>query len=188
MNIQKFADNADSTITDSFTKGVMLLGLSVMGNYVGQILNCKTQKLLKKNMMAKHIVMLLILIFAVDFSSSSNSKYPTDTIATALMIYIFYLLYSKMSMIFISVVTFLLFIVYLLMMYKSYYKDNADKNKKYANYISKIDEVDGIIKLLIILLTVIGFVLYFIKQRNDHYKNWSTTTFIFGSNVCDSMN
>ena len=186
MSIQKFADNADSTINDSFIKGVMLLGLAVMGNFVGQILNCKTQKLLIENMITKHIVMLLILIFAVDFSSS-DTKYPTDTITTALIIYIFYVMYSKMTMIFIFVVSFLLFMVYLLTMYKSYYKDNIDKNKKYANYISKIDEVNGIFKLLIILLTFIGFVLYFIKQRNDHYKNWSTTTFIFGSNVCDSM-
>ena len=186
MNIQKFADNADSTINDSFTKGFFLLALAVMGNYVGQILNCKTQKLLTENMIAKHIVLLLILIFAVDFSSD-DSKYPTDTISTALIIYVFYVMYSKMTMIFIAVVSLLLFIVYLLTMYKSYYKENLDKNKKYANYISKIDEVDGIFKLLIILLTFIGFVSYFIKQRNDHYKNWSTTTFIFGSNVCDSM-
>ena len=186
MSIQKFADNADSTINHSFIKGLMLLALAVMGNFVGQILNCKTQKLLTENMIAKHVVMLLILIFAVDFSTT-DSKYPLDTITTALIIYIFYVMYSKMTMIFIAVVSFLLFIVYLLTMYKSYYKDNLDKNKKYANYISKIDEVDGIFKLLIILFTFIGFVSYFIKQRNDHYKNWSTTTFIFGSNVCDSM-
>lgn len=186
MSIQKFADNADSTINDSFIKGVMLLALAVMGNYVGEILNCKTQKLLTENMIAKHVVMLLILIFAVDFASST-SNYPTDNIATALIIYVFYVMYTKMTMIFIFVVSFLLFMVYLLTMYKSYYKDNVDKNKKYANYISKIDEVDGIFKLLIILFTFIGFVSYFIKQRNDHYKNWSTTTFIFGSNVCDSM-
>lgn len=186
MIIQKFADNADSTINDSFIKGVMLLGLAVMGNYVGEILNCKTQKLLTENMIAKHFILILILIFAVDFASS-NSNYPTDNIATALIIYVFYVMYTKMTMIFLSVVSFLLFIVYLLTMYKSYYKDNLDKNKKYANYISKIDEVDGIFKLLIVLLTFIGFVSYFIKQRNDHYKNWSTTTFIFGSNLCDSM-
>ena len=185
MSIQKFADNADSTINDSFIKGLFLLALVVLGTFIGEILNCKTQKLLTENMIAKHIVMLLTLIFVVDFSTTTSNN-PTDTITTALTIYIFYVLYSKMSMIFISVVSFLLFIVYLLMMYKSYYKDNADKNKNYANYISKIDEVDGIMKLLIILLTFIGFVLYFIKQRNDHYKNWSTTTFIFGSNVCDS--
>jgi len=117
MSIQKFADNADSTINDSFVKGVMLLALAVMGNYVGEILNCKTQKLLTENMIAKHVVMLLILIFAVDFSTT-DSKYPLDTITTALIIYIFYVMYSKMTMIFIAVVSFLLFIVYLLMMYK----------------------------------------------------------------------
>ena len=35
MSIQKFADNANNTINNSFIKGVMLLALAVMGNYVG---------------------------------------------------------------------------------------------------------------------------------------------------------
>ena len=136
MSIQKFADNADSTINDSFVKGFFLLALAVMGNFVGQILNCKTQKLLTENMIAKHIVMLLILIFAVDFSSS-DSKYPTDTISTAIVIYIFYVLYSKMTMTFICLVSLLLFIVYLLTMYKSYYKENLDKNKNTLTIFQK---------------------------------------------------
>ena len=41
-------------------KGLFLLILAVSANFVGNLLGCKTQKLLTENMYAKHIVLIFL--------------------------------------------------------------------------------------------------------------------------------
>ena len=57
---------------DEAMKGIFLLILAVAGNFVAETLGCKTQKLLSENMLAKQVVILLILYFAIDFTSKHN--------------------------------------------------------------------------------------------------------------------
>ena len=58
-------------------KGIFLLVLAVAGNFVAETLGCKTQKLLSENMYAKHLVILLILYFAIGFTSSDEPQHPS---------------------------------------------------------------------------------------------------------------
>ena len=51
-------------------KGLFLLILAVSANFVGNLLGCKTQKLLTENMFAKHIVLILLIYFTVDLTSN----------------------------------------------------------------------------------------------------------------------
>ena len=43
-------------------KSLFLLFLVVCGNYIGELLGCKTQKLLSENMYMKHIVLFFIIV------------------------------------------------------------------------------------------------------------------------------
>lgn len=72
--------DADNTI-----KGLFLLILAVAGNFVAETLGCKTQKLLSENMLAKHFVIILILYFAIDFTSEKLNT-PFDTFKLALFL------------------------------------------------------------------------------------------------------
>ena len=58
---------------ESTIKGIFLLILAVAGNFVAETLGCKTQQLLSNNMLSKHIVIILILYFAVDFPTGSRT-------------------------------------------------------------------------------------------------------------------
>ena len=169
--------DADNTI-----KGLFLLILAVAGNFVAETLGCKTQKLLSENMLAKHFVIILILYFAIDFTSEKLNT-PFDTFKLALFIYTFFILFTKMNSQFTFLVLILLALIYVINGYIDYYKEN-DKNNP---IIKKLEDVKKVLYVSIMGSLLLGFGLYFIKQRRDYSKNWSTTKFLFGTRKCKSV-
>ena len=172
-----YLDEADEVI-----KGIFLLLMSLSGNFVAETLGCKTQKLLSENMMAKHFVIILMLYFAVNFTSD-NPGTPLETFKLSLIIYVLFILFTKMSLEFTILIFILLAIVYVFGSYIDYYK----KNDKDTQLINRLEYVRRIIYIVMTVLIIIGFGLYFMKQRKDHFNNWSTTKFIFGSRKCNSL-
>ena len=73
-------------------KGIFLLVLAVAGNFVAETLGCKTQKLLSENMYAKHMVILLILYFAIGFTGGDIPQHPSVVLKMALGIYVLFFL------------------------------------------------------------------------------------------------
>ena len=172
-----------SLYEDESIKGIFLLILAIAGNFIAETLSCKTQKLLRENMLAKHTISIIILYFALDFTAGLSKKpqNPLKAMLMTLIIYILFILFTKMDLNFTVVTFFLLAVIYILNNFKQYYKEKDEKDKvvKYLeiskNYISGI--LFGII--------FIGFGTYFIKQRKEHTKDWSTYKFIFGATKCD---
>tara|TARA_B100001093_G_scaffold136049_3_gene128587 strand:- start:3851 stop:4426 length:576 start_codon:yes stop_codon:yes gene_type:complete len=180
-------------VNDSF-KGIFLLILAVMGNFIAETLGCKTQKLLSDNMLVKHLVTFLILYFAIGFTSS-EIKHPGSIAINALLIWGMLILFSRMSIEFTVIVFGLLTGKYVLTTFTDYYKKLEeeklikDEKEKMENS-KKIEDIEEIGKYIIYsigILVAIGFTLYFQKQYSEHYEGWSTYKFIFGINKCDSM-
>jgi len=168
---------------DEAMKGIFLLILAVAGNFVAETLGCKTQKLLSENMLAKHFVIILILYFAIDFTSVQSNT-PLDTLKLAIIIYVLFILFTKMSIEFTVIVFLMLALTYGISSYINYYKENDKKN----SIIKKLEDIRRLLYVSMTGLTLLGFVLYFIRQRKDYSKNWSTTKFIFGTRKCKSLN
>jgi len=49
-----------------------------------------------------------------------------------------------------------------------------------------LQNIEFYLFILSLIVLVIGFVLYYLKQKKDHSKDWNFTTFIIGKNKCDS--
>ena len=60
--ILKTVDNTYN-LDDSYTKGLLLLSLTVMGNFVAETLGCSTQKLLNTNRIAKLSIIFFLIYF-----------------------------------------------------------------------------------------------------------------------------
>ena len=170
------------TYIDELIKGIFLLIMAVSGNFVAETLGCKTQKLLSENMIAKHIVIILIVYFAIDFTSG-ESKPPSEIIILSGTIYLLFILFTKMDITFTIIVFSLLAITYVITNYINYYKENDETNID----IIRLEKIRNYLYVFIIGLIIIGFSLYFIKQRKDHSKSWSTLKFVFGTNKCKSI-
>ena len=166
---------------DNIIKGIFLLILALCGNFIAEILGCKTQQLLSKNMYYKHFITLTILYFAIDFNSDASST-PLDIFKISILIYILFILFSKMSIQFTILAFILLLVTYVVNNYIDYYKKNDSKNI----IIQQLENLKYILHIILVIVIIIGFTLYFFKQRREHYNNWSGLTFIFGKVVCNS--
>ena len=167
---------------DEVIKGVFLLILAISGNFVAEMLGCKTQKILTENMFAKHLVTLLIIYFCIDFTFD-NSEPPHTMFILSLIIYILFILFTKMNIIFTILTFIILFIIYVITGYMKYYR-KLDKKK---SIITNLQKIRYILYTFLLVLILTGFILYFLKQRKDYYNNWSITRFIFGVTKCKSL-
>ena len=165
-------------------KGIFLLVLAVSGNFIAETMGCKTQKLLTENMYAKHVIIYLLIYFALGHTSHEN-PHPLSLAKSSLIIWILFIIFTKMSLSFTIIVFLLLSINYVFNTYIDYLKDQNEKENE--NLIQNIENTLNNIVFLQIILVIIGFSLYFKKQYNDHKKSWSTLKFIFGVNKCESL-
>ena len=165
-------------------KGIFLLILAISGNFVAEVLGCKTQQLLSENMIAKHSIIFMILFFTINFVDSGTQKAPIDIFKIAICIHILLLLFTKMNIYFTITCFVLLFIIYISFVYIDYY--NQDK-LKHKHRIEQIRKIQPMLYKLVGILIIVGFVIYFKKQYTDHAKTWSTFKFIFGITKCKSL-
>ena len=171
-------------VQQNLMKGLFLLILAVSANFVGNLLGCKTQKLLTDNILAKQVVLVFLIYFTVDLTSD-KVIHPLETMKYTLLLWIFYLLFTRMNMIFTMILFILLLMMYVMNNYKEYLVSlNEDENKE---MIEMIDQIVQMIPIVIVVLLVIGFGMYFMKQRKEHKKNFKYLTFFFGSKKCDSI-
>ena len=162
--------------------GVFLLVLAVSGNFIAETLSCKARKLLSENMIYKNIIIIIITYYSVSVTNEAKNLPPYKNMITTLIIWTLFLLFNKMNLVFMKIVFFILIVLLILHEYKKYFK--------FLKQTPTVDSLENIIKLLMnlnIIIIIIGFILYFLKQYKDHYKNFSFTTFIFGSTHCNSI-
>lgn len=163
-------------------RGTVLLLLAVAGNFIAETLSCNTQKLLRENMFAKHIITLFILYFAVDFANTEEPEHPFAILKTAGVIYLLFLFFTKMSLRFTIAAFSLLAGIYVLTTFIDYYKVDSANN---ADLIERLEKMQENTFLFILGVIVVGTGAYFMKQYKDHKDEWSTFKFVFGIERCE---
>ena len=164
---------------NEYIKGLFLLLIAILGNYNGELLNCRVQKIINGSLYMKHFVTFLLLFFAIDFSKD-ELEYPIKTLKKSLIIYILFLFSSRLN-IYISGIFFLLLVVIYVI-------------ENFINYYTKVEKRDTTqlenVKLSLLniegMLIIVGFLLYLYKQYREK-KKWDTMKFIFGTLKCDHM-
>ena len=82
-NIININDSGD------FVKGVLLLILATSGNFIGNTFNCKQQEVLKKSFFVKHVVVLLIIYFSLNFVSDGKTN-PLVKVGQTIIIWVLF--------------------------------------------------------------------------------------------------
>ena len=175
----------DESLMNNLVKGGFLLLLAVSGNFVAETLSCRTQQMLRDNMFAKHIVIVLILYFTIGFSSDDTPPlHPAEIFKRSGVIYLLFLLFTKMDMTFTTIAFGLLAGSYVNYTFISFHEKDSKKDKVTIELHNKIQQM---LYMSILGVIFVGFGLYYMKQRKEHYKTWSNTAFLFGVNKCDSL-
>ena len=169
---------------DNIMNGVLLLILAISGNFIAETLGCRAQKLLTENMLAKHVVILFIIYFSLVLASKNNPN-PLILLRNSVSIWVLFILFTKMSLHFNIFVFSLVVLYHFINTYINYYT-TKDK-KKYKKQIENFNKLLSNLKYIIIGSLIVGFIIYFNKQKKDYSKSWSSFKFIFGANKCKSL-
>tara|TARA_B100000945_G_scaffold117578_1_gene93457 strand:- start:114 stop:671 length:558 start_codon:yes stop_codon:yes gene_type:complete len=175
-------------VDEMFLYGVIALIIAICSNYVGNVLNCKTQKILNDNMSAKHLIILLGIFVSIDALYTANTKEknklgkpkrqsPLLTLGMTMSLYFLFLILSKMTQRTTIISSILLIALYYIDLCKDYYEDDSQL------LLSVRDALRGILLLTIIF----GFLYYFGKQKREKGKNFSSFKFLFGVPVCSNV-
>ena len=170
----------------------------VASGYVTQVLPCQTQKFMTTNIMAKHIIgVLLCFMFIMleggwSFDLEVQEKAATDwsngnvvdSLIYGVVLYTGFLLSAKMQIVPNLILYTLLFGVYFINTQISYLKnreliseENHKKNRK-------------LIELMLYLAAAVfvyGIVDYFFYQKKSYGHDFSILKFILGNNKCASL-
>ena len=54
-------------------KSIFLLFLVVSGNFIGELLGCKTRQIFTNNIYVKHMILIFLIYFTIDLTEEKNS-------------------------------------------------------------------------------------------------------------------
>lgn len=170
-----------------YQKSLFLIFLTVAGNFIAETLSCGSQKILENNMLVKSSILFFLIYFTMDLGDS-EAIHPFSRFKRAFGVFVILLMFTKMNNLFTGLTLLLLIASYLTNNFIQYYNaehsDDKEKNS-HKELLSKLHKLQTAINYSIFVVLVIGFILYFIKQKRDH-KNFSYSKFLFGVQKCGS--
>ena len=162
-------------------QSLFLLFLSIAGNFVTETLSCGSQRILSNNMYIKSLIVFFMIYFTMDFSSTEVIN-PMTQLTRSILLWVFLLIFTKMDIYFTGMSLLLLVITYIINNFVQYYSIESEKNNDKIKNLSGYIRLFELINLVIIL---VGFTRYYLKQRKDH-KKFYFSKFIFGVKKCNT--
>jgi hypothetical protein len=172
-------------------RAVFLIFLAVSSNFIGSTMNCSIQKIMTENAAVRHLFVLLIIYFTIDFTSKHN-MHPIQILKNALFIYLLFIVLTKQTNGMFILNILIIFLIYICSIMKEYiqkHKENNEENKD--TYLKWNEEnlnlINKYLQYILLMTLTIGFILYFNKQYTDHTKNFSIIIFLLGLNKCGGV-
>tara|TARA_B100000131_G_scaffold6635_1_gene6908 strand:+ start:1026 stop:1526 length:501 start_codon:yes stop_codon:yes gene_type:complete len=164
----------------NYIAAVFLLILAVCGNFVAETLGCQMQRLLTNNMYAKHLIIIALVYFTINFTGTKDTN-PNEHLKQTMIIYALFIIYSKTNIYFSSIGFLLLISNYVLQTYITYYETIKDTEN-----LENLNKYKNITMYAFIIITLMGFTQYAIYQYSERHGNFNPITFLFGKIKCDN--
>ena len=170
-----------STTKDGFN-GLFLFFLLISSNFIGELFGCRLQKALTENMFVKHGLGMFTLFASVITTLADNYSVQKSILMT-IGLYIWFVLISRCQNRYVVVIIFLLLVNYSLDKLVIN-KKNKDENNE-NNLLSKSKDI---IYILVLILTIVGFITYFYNKKTEYGKTFTLYKFLIGTPNCKSLN
>ena len=164
-------------------KATLLLFISIAGNFLAQTLGCKTQFYLE-NMYVKHIFILFMIYFTIDFTQGEEIVNPIVNIKKAIIIWVIFHLFTHLDII----PTVIVLLIFMALFFISNYMNYLKKIGKSGSKLNKIlKKTESILYFLVMSVILIGFFYYYLEKKNEYGNKFNILQFIFGVKKCKSM-
>jgi|688.fasta_scaffold631511_1 hypothetical protein len=154
--------------------------LLIFCNFLPDILGCRLKTLLHTNIYIKHIIAYIILLFLIILTNEEfSNRHILELIPLSIIIYIWFIITTRTNIyIIIIILVLLLIIAYLDIKIKK--ETNELKIKDYKYY-------QIVLLVITIIISIIGFIDYFIYTYNEKMHKFNFNKFVFGSIKCDNL-
>jgi len=164
---------------EGYVKSILMVVLTLSGNFFAEILGCNTQQLLSSSMFFKHLLQLISIYISMDIYDS-KIKHPITKLKNTLLLYSIFIMFNKMNIYFTAIVSLLILTIFIINNYIEYYKTIRKETK----FLEKINKIISNVSLFTIL---IGFIIYYLDKKGEYTKNWDMYKFIFGIPNCKGL-
>jgi hypothetical protein len=172
----------------SVQKGMLFFLLIISGNYIGELLSCRTQKLFSHNMYAKHGIALISLYFFVVISDNQLQKYnPIITFLGTLIIYLYFLCVAKVESKYFLVTLLVMTLIAFSQIYKEYVIKKSDDalNKFEISIKNNINNIQSWLIGISLIITLLGLLVYMGMKKIEYQKTFTYLLFFLGKVQCD---
>ncbi len=160
--------------------GIFLMMIAISGEYIGKMFPCGFQKLFEGNIYYKYILAFFILFVSIILSKEELTKDHNIlfVFGISLLLYIWLICMTKMNVYFFISLLIVLFVLYAYIQYYDYHK-LEEKEKKTYNIVTLTFFIFAIV------ITVVGFLLYYGEKKYEYKKMFSWNTFFFDTVKCN---
>lgn len=165
--------------------GIFLMMIAISGEYIGKMFPCGFQKLFEGNIYSKYILAFFILFVSIILSKEELTKDHNIlfVFGISLLLYIWLICMTKMNVYFFITLTIVLFSLFT---YVQYHQNNKDeKNKKEKNK-KEYNIITLTLFILSIVITIIGFLLYYGEKKYEYKNLFSWKIFLFDNTICNN--
>lgn len=168
-----------------WSKILLFFYLIIAGNYIGNTFSCRIQHMLNYNIYIRHFIAIITLYFFVLIVDSKLKKYsPFMMVLVSIVVYIYFLFAVKSQKKYFMCSILILIIVSFLQNNKEYlitkeYKTNLD-----LMYIKYIDKIQFILIIIMVLITIVGFIIYLGEKETEYGEKFNISKFVLGTNTC----
>jgi len=155
------------------------LYLWIIFGFLTSFLSCDLQKLLKSNVLVKHIFGILSFFFLFTVFDLNN-KGLASTWKKTILVYILFIMSIK-NKIYITLP--LLILIVIDQNIRIYISDKQKEDPDFDDTKLKLFREKCLLSFIII--AIIGFIMYGIRQKMEFKDKFSLTKLIFGTNSCN---
>ena len=156
------------------------LYLIISANFMVPLFSCDLQSLIIDNIIVRHIIGFLTLLFFVRLTGPGKSSFK-NIIIDSIILYLWFIASSRITSEFLYIVLSLAALYFVLYIYESTTESDNKKDKKVTE---NIEFAKLWISRLLGFIIIIGVILYYGEKRLEYKKDFDILTFIIGKIKC----
>jgi len=168
------------TLIGDIALPVFAFYLLVASNFIGNTFGCRLQNVLSTNMIAKHSIAFLLLLFLIVIASPENAdKEMFKNIVISIGVYVWFFITTRTPFEVMLIVLILILASYI----TSISVKRLEKEQKPLE-AKKAQRTQNILALIALCTSFVGFAIYVIEKKREYKKKFEWTKFFSGTTSC----
>lgn len=168
---------------DSIINSLLLLFLSLSGNFLGSTMSCQFQYHVTNNVLLKHILLIFIIFFTLNFIDTGNNHPLYSSLATSIVVWILYVLFTKQTFLFTIVSLVLIMVIYVNYTIIQY----NHKHNKDLQTVDFHNILQDIAYPMLVGTIILGNIVYLARKYKQYGSQFSLVTYYMGTTTCLKM-